>query len=350
MRWDFAIRRIKDAASRHAGDGALMALFVAALVAGAPSVLLGMGKFAQAITPDITAQASDALGTAQKVDLSLGDVSASRRDASALIPVVSHVLQDGLRENLPRGAVSGSADETLARDPNRLPNASMPVIAICIDDLGGDLAGTVEAMSLPSDVTLSFLPYAGVTPALAVQAEQAGHQVLAHVPMEPIGPLDPGPMTLKVGAPDIAERLAWSLARVPGIAGINNHEGSKFSTDTASLMPVARALSERHLFFFDSRTISGSQVVRVAHMFGVASAGRDVFLDNVLTNSAIESRLNELAAKAKTSGVAIAIGHPHDITLRLVAAWLAQDHGVRLVPVSEAIRLKTMHNSAVAAR
>ena len=64
-------------------------------------------------------------------------------------------------------------------------------------------------------------------------------------------------------------------------------------------MPVAQAISARHLFFFDSRTIAGSQIVPVAHMYGVASAGRDVFLDNVLTDSAIQAQLDELAAKAR---------------------------------------------------
>jgi hypothetical protein len=228
--------------------------------------------------------------------------------------------------------------------------AHEPVIAICIDDLGEDVTNTDRAIVLPREVTLSFLPYADATPALAQTAEREGHEVLAHVPMEPLGNIDPGPMTLKVGAPDIAERLAWSLARVPGLSGINNHEGSKFSSDAASLAPVAAMLSARHLFFFDSRTIAGSQVVRVAHNFGVASAGRDVFLDNVLTDSAINARLNELAAKARKSGVAIAIGHPHDITLRLLAAWLAQDHGIQLVPVSQAIRLKTESRAIVALR
>ena len=54
--------------------------------------------------------------------------------------------------------------------------------------------------------------------------------------------------------------------------------------------------------------------------------------------------------KPGRSGVAIAIGHPHEITLALLAAWLAEDHGVRLVPVSEAIRLKTQRAALIAAR
>jgi polysaccharide deacetylase 2 family uncharacterized protein YibQ len=36
----------------------------------------------------------------------------------------------------------------------------------------------------------------------------------------------------------------------------------------------------------------------------------------------------------------VAIGHPHAATLRLVKEWLAQDHGVRLVTLGEAMRLK----------
>src|SRR6202012_4508363 len=224
------------------------------------------------------------------------------------------------------------------------------VIAICIDDLGPDFPQTAKVIALPRNITLSFLPFASPTPDTAQDAEHAGHEVLAHVPMEAIGAIDPGPMTLKVGAPDIAARLAWSLARVPGLSGINNHEGSKFSTDAASLTPVAEILASRHLFFFDSRTIAGSQIVRVAHRAGVASAGRDVFLDNIVSDAAIIARLEELAAKARQSGVAIAIGHPHGATLRVLAAWLAKDHGVQLVPVSEAIRLKTDHATKVALR
>ena len=223
------------------------------------------------------------------------------------------------------------------------------MIAICIDDLGPDMAGTALAIRLPKDVTLSFLPFAPSTSALAQNAEQGGHEVLAHVPMEAVGPIDPGPMTLKVGAQDNLDKLAWALARVPGVSGINNHEGSKFSTDIVSLIPVVQLLSARRLFFFDSRTIAGSQIVPVAHKFAVASAGRDVFLDNILTDAAIGAQLDLLAAKARKTGVAIAIGHPHQVTLRVLGAWLSVDHGVRLVPVSEAIRLRTQHSELIAA-
>lgn len=272
--------------------------------------------------------------------------TAEAADASASLPAGGDVLYpDGLRGSYPLSATS-----VIAPDHREMAVSALPAIAICIDDMGGNSDGTAKAMALPSGVTLAFLPYAETTPALALQSKEMGHEILAHVPMEPIGSSDPGPKTLKVGAPDNAERLVWALSRVPGISGINNHEGSKFSSDYAALLPVVQILAERRLFFFDSRTIAASQIVRAAHRNGVESAGRDVFLDNVLSERAVRAQLDQLVSKAKKSGVAIAIGHPHGVTMRVLADWLGEDHGVRLVPVSEAIRLKTDRSAVVAAR
>ena len=325
------IRRLKRGASRHALDCGLGVLFAIALAVGAPSALAGFGKFAEAITPSIAAKASDGIAPAERRPL----------PAKEFTPAASIT---------PQSPAAPSGPATMA--PLQVPTATgpaRPAIAICIDDLGPDPAATLKAMALPAEITLSFLPFANATPTLAQDAERDGHEVLAHVPMEAIGPTNPGPMTLKIGGADNPERLAWALARVPGLSGINNHEGSKFSADAASLMPVAEMLAARHLFFFDSRTIAGSQIVPVAHKFGIESAGRDVFLDNVLTDEAIEAQLSELAVKARKSGVAIAIGHPHQATLRVLAGWLAENRGLRLVPVSEAIRLRTERNTLLAA-
>jgi polysaccharide deacetylase 2 family uncharacterized protein YibQ len=215
-----------------------------------------------------------------------------------------------------------------------------PVIAICIDDLGEDLAGTDRAMSLPKEVALSFLPYAEATPFLAQEAEGKSHDVLAHVPMEALSHTDPGPMTLMTGAPDIAARAQWNIERVPGLIGINNHEGSRFTQDAASLAPVVKLLAARHLFFLDSRTGPGTRVMDVAQGYGVASGERDVFLDDTVTEEAVRQQLDALAIVAKRQGAAIAIGHPHDATLKVLAAWLAENHGVTLVRLPEAMQRK----------
>jgi hypothetical protein len=99
-------------------------------------------------------------------------------------------------------------------------------------------------------------------------------------------------------------------------------------------------LRARHLFFFDSRTTAESAVLDVARAAGVMTAARDVFLDDDPQPDAVRAQLDRLEREAKRNGVAIAIGHPHDVTLKLLTAWLAHDHGVGLVPLDQAIRMK----------
>ena len=87
--------------------------------------------------------------------------------AGAIIPSRASPLPDWLR-----GDRSGTAGAALAlRMPRR---RARPVIAICIDDLGEDLAGTDRAMALPKQVALSFLPFAETTPFLARSGRAQG--------------------------------------------------------------------------------------------------------------------------------------------------------------------------------
>jgi polysaccharide deacetylase 2 family uncharacterized protein YibQ len=91
-------------------------------------------------------------------------------------------------------------------------------------------------------------------------------------------------------------------------------------------------------------------VARAARVADVRTASRDIFLDDDPRAPAVKAELEMLAREARRSGVAIAIGHPHEVTLRLLTEWLAEDHGVTLVRLDEAIRLKAERSTAVAAR
>lgn len=215
------------------------------------------------------------------------------------------------------------------------------LIAIVIDDLGGDPASTRRAIALPGTVTLAFLPYPPATPALAAMGARAGHEIIAHIPMEAGKGAYPGLEALEtvLTPAEIAGRLETSLTRVPFAIGINNHMGSRFTADAAALEPVMRVLKARDLFFFDSRTTTETRVGEVAARAGVRSAARDVFLDDVQTAEAVAAELAKVDRLAREQGVAIAIGHPHKVTLGVLEEWLARNRG-RLVPLSEAMQLK----------
>jgi polysaccharide deacetylase 2 family uncharacterized protein YibQ len=343
-----------DLIRRRLPEIVFAALFGAGLVLSGPAAIAGLPKFVDAAVPGMAAEAKVGAGLDRGV-ARLAVPPEFLRSRFAETRFAPQVLYPVTQRPPPRW-LAGAMREAGASEPpgprgvaNDHPG---PVIAICIDDLGEDLAGTDRAIILPREVALSFLPYADTTPFLAEAAGRRGHLVLAHVPMQALGDEDPGPMVLRSGmaADEIARRLGWSLARVPGLVGINNHEGSRFTADGAGLQPVMATLHARHLFFFDSRTGPDSQAEAAARAAGVMTAGRDIFLDDNQSPAAVRAALEALAREARRNGVAIAIGHPHDVTLTLLAAWLAQDHGVTLLPLDEAIRLKNRRAVTLAAR
>jgi hypothetical protein len=327
---------------RYLPDIAFALLFGGGLAVGGDVALAGIPKLVDAVTPAVAAQPATKPDAPQRLArFAIPEGFAQSRFApQVLYPVVTPPKPDWLVEAI-RTAKSAPPS-----------GAAGPVIAICIDDLGEDLAATDKALALPKEVALSFLPYADTTPFLAQAASLHGHLVLAHVPMQALNGSDPGPMGLKPGmaAAEIAGRLGWNLARVPGLVGINNHEGSRFTADKQVLWPVMATLRARHLFFFDSRTSADTEVADAARAAGVMTAARDVFLDDDQSEDAVKAQLDTLAREARKSGVAIAIGHPHDVTLKLLAQWLTEDHGVTLVPLDQAIRLKAGREYVLASR
>ena len=335
-----------DLIRRRLPEIAFAALFACGSLLGGNAALAGLPKFVDAVVPGTAARAD--VGESHDVARLAVQPDVLKTPSAQLTPQVLYPVALASRP----AWLGAATREANAGEPPPAPRSQRPVIAICIDDLGEDSAATDEAMALPRDVALSFLPFAEATPILAEAAARRGHLVLAHVPMQALGGQNPGPMALKSGmaADEIARRLGWSLARVPGLVGINNHEGSRFTADGASLLPVMATLRARHLFFLDSRTGPDTQAEAEARAAGVMASGRDVFLDDDESPAAVEAELERLADTAQRTGAAIAIGHPHDVTLKLLAAWLAQDHGVTLVPLDEAMRLKNWHGVAVAAR
>jgi len=340
---------IRKAFRRHvaprSGDIAFWFVLMLALVGGGARALSGLPALATVLIPPglFAAEAND--------DPRASDVTIAVSSNVPPSPFAPEVLEPVAGRGFPDWLTQGGGNREIeARlTPPAIVAHRAPEIAIVIDDLGADGVDTSRAIALPASVSLSFLPYPGATPDFARDAVRAGHQVLVHVPMEPDGTENPGPNALMtgLGVDEIVRRLDWALARVPGCSGINNHMGSRFTADRASLVPVVEALADKHVFFLDSRTTVSTVVVPVARAFGVPSAGRDVFLDDEQATGAIDRQIAVLEARAREQGVAIGIGHPHAVTLSALEAWTKQAaaRGFVLIPVSIAIRLKTERDS-----
>lgn len=216
-----------------------------------------------------------------------------------------------------------------------------PMVAIVLDDVGPQAANAARAIALPAPVTLAFLPYAEKLSSLTGAARRNGHEILVHLPMEPLGQADPGPHALRagLGRAELLRRLDWNLARFEGYVGVNNHMGSRLTADAAAMEVVLAALKGRGLLFLDSRTTPDTVAGATARRLGLPTAERNVFLDNVIEAQAIGAQLAEAEARARRNGAAVAIGHPHPATLDMLEAWLrtASERGIAVVPLSAII-------------
>lgn len=226
-----------------------------------------------------------------------------------------------------------------------LPLTPRPRLAVIIDDVGLDRAAAEALLALDLPLTLSILPYAEAAPEIASLAGEAGREVFLHLPMEPVGLDDPGPLALAAHLPGetLSTRAEWAFSRVPGAVGFNNHMGSRLTADPAAMDALFAPLSARGLIFVDSLTSPDSVAQARARAAGLVALRRDVFLDHDRSAEAVSAAIDAAIARALDQGTAIAIGHPHTVTIEQLASLRsrAEAAGVELVSVSALTRGRT---------
>jgi polysaccharide deacetylase 2 family uncharacterized protein YibQ len=237
---------------------------------------------------------------------------------------------------------AGSTDVSRNSAP-QTTNDQAPRLAIILDDLGNDNGAAQAVFAMPYPVTISILPNHVHSAEIAQQAQRRGDQVMLHLPMQSVAKEHAEKQELHRGMSraDISRLVSEFLNEVPGVIGVNNHQGSASTADKklmAELMPVLR---EHKLFYVDSRTSAATAAYDTAQRFGVPTAFRNVpFLDDVEDVSAVRKQIEIAIAGASRKKDAIAIGHAHPSTLEALRETLpqAQTHGVKLVFASELVR------------
>ncbi|MDR7602648.1 MAG: divergent polysaccharide deacetylase family protein, partial [Armatimonadota bacterium] len=190
-------------------------------------------------------------------------------------------------------------------------------------------------------VALAILPGLPYSTELARRASQAGLDVLLHLPMEPEDPekaraMGPGGIYGEMSEEEIARVVRSHLDRLPGVVGVNNHMGSRGTSDPRVVRAVMRVVQERGLFFVDSRTSPRSVAERVAEELKVPIAVRSVFLDNDPDPEAIRQQVRRAVAIARRRGSTLAIGHinrPHTAEVLQEMVPEMEGEGVEIVPV-----------------
>lgn len=262
------------------------------------------------------------------------------RLASLLLPAIA-AMGLAIAAAQPRFAVAESSSPA---------PVARPEIAIIIDDLGRRFDDGRRVIDLPGPVACAFLPYGRHTQTLAHIAHAENKEVMLHLPMQAVEDtkLDAGALTLDMTQRQVVQTIIEDLNRVPHVSGVNNHMGSLLTRHPGHMVWLMEVLQAHDsMFFVDSRTTHETVAHRIADENRVPVVSRDVFLDDQSDESSVVAQFQRLIATARKKGSALAIGHPHEATLRVLRRELntLENRGIKLVPVRRLAKTQREGNS-----
>lgn len=213
-----------------------------------------------------------------------------------------------------------------------------PTIAIIIDDMGANAVEGQRLVELEQPITLAFLPHRRHTVELATAAHRHQKEVMLHAPMantRHIG-LGAGGLTPDMDQAALTRTLRNALHSIPYVQGVNNHMGSLLTQLAEPMGWVMEEVRQYPLYFVDSRTIASTIAGQTAAQYQIPTLNRDVFLDHEQTEAFVHQQFQLLIRRARENGTAIAIGHPHRVTVDYLekALPLLDEQGIAVATVS----------------
>ncbi len=205
------------------------------------------------------------------------------------------------------------------KDSYVFDNKSKPKIAIILDDVS-TTAEKEKILNIGYKITMAFLPPTKGHPNSAKIALDLPFYMI-HFPMQASSAFKGAEeFTLHVG--DSYEKIEKRVAQLrewyPNAIYTNNHTGSVFTENEEAMDRLLKALKKYNFIFVDSRTSAKSVAKKYALKYDMPYIVRNTFIDNDRSYGAIQSQLKKSIEIAKKTGYAIAIGHPHDITIKVL--------------------------------
>lgn len=217
-------------------------------------------------------------------------------------------------------ATNYSTNSNIKSKPTNKPKSNKPKLAIIIDDIS-TFYHAKKIKSLGLNITPSIFPISQNYPQTISVAREFKFYMI-HLPLEAINYPYQEKNTLKVG--DSIEKINKQIAKIrsdfPNAIYINNHTGSKFTSDYSSMKILFNSLKTYKMIFIDSYTTKESKAGILSKEFGNKYLKRDVFIDNNKDEKAIINQIRRAIKIAKISGQAIAIGHPYSQTFKALEA------------------------------
>ena len=188
---------------------------------------------------------------------------------------------------------------------------SQGTVVIVLDDAGNNLNELEPFLRLPFPFTIAVLPGLPYSAEAARRIRAAGKEVILHQPMEAVGGQNPGPGAIysDMSEAEIRAVLSRNIAEVGPVTGMNNHQGSKITTDREIMKIVLDFCNENNIYYLDSRTTAETVVPDVARELGRTIAERNVFIDNEQDKDSMLYYFSTGITRVQRYGSVIMIGH-----------------------------------------
>ncbi len=250
---------------------------------------------------------------------------------------------DGKSLTLTLGASKKPTDIIILKK-SRKKRERVVKVAIVIDDLGiKDIDLAKRLCNLSEPVTLAILPFQRYTGKVIDLARDTDTHYILHMPMEPQNAsVNPGKGALFASDDNatVRKKLEQAFRDVPGAEGMNNHMGSKVTESERIMETVMDILSDRKVFFLDSKTSHNTVGYKTSQKKGVRGAIISGYFDATHDREAIEKRFDALTDIALKNGVAIMLGHDHPLSVEVLERKLPEMKklGLTFVPLRELVR------------
>ncbi len=255
----------------------------------------------------------------------------------------------GCRDSLDGDPVAMVTDRLYVFSEGKPGSGNLPLssakgkLAIIIDDFGYNSEPIQAFANIDRPLTFSVLPNRPYSLQAASRGASSGHQVILHLPMEPLDSKQQSEtptITVNLADSDVDALVSQDIRAIPGLIGVNNHQGSRATSDKRIMKDVLTTLKSNQLFFVDSRTSGQSVAYDMARQLGVRSAANDLFIDNQSDVEYIKGQLHRAIQIAIKQGHAVVIGHARVNTATALSQMIAEIEasGVKLVFVSELVQ------------
>ena len=194
----------------------------------------------------------------------------------------------------------------------------IPKLVIIIDDVASyEHINEIKKINLK--LTPSLMPASKDFPNTPKIAKNLDFYMI-HLPLEALNYNSNSIKTLKVN--DSFEEISKEIYKIrkdfPNAKFINNHTGSKFTSNLNAVKRLSDAMDKYGFILVDSKTIADSKIKEVLKSKHQKYIFRDVFLDNTQNPNDIKNELKKAVQIAKERGFAIAIAHPKKQTLKVL--------------------------------